>query len=140
MRGTLHHLVLTVSDPGASFPLYDAVLRELGYRLNYTTDQGFEWELPTPLGPQSIGIVRQQPGATAHNRYAPGLHHVAWMVESRGAVDRMHELLTKLGAHVLDAPAEYPQYNDGKGYYAVFFADADGLKLEVVFTPPIDNG
>ena len=29
---------------------------------------------------------------------------------------------------MLDAPAEYPQY--GKGYYAVFFADPDGLKLE----------
>jgi len=45
--------------------------------------------------------------------------------------DRMHELLVKLGANVLDAP----QYNDGKGYYAVFFADCDGLKLECVFTP-----
>ena len=39
-------------------------------------------------------------------------------------------------ADVLDAPADYPQYNGGKGYYAVFFADADGLKLEYVFTPP----
>ncbi len=39
-------------------------------------------------------------------------------------------------ADVLDAPAEYPQYNGGRGYYAVFFADADGLKLEYVFTPP----
>ena len=37
---------------------------------------------------------------------------------------------------VLDAPAEYPHYNGGRGYYAVFFADADGLKLEYVFTPP----
>jgi hypothetical protein len=34
---------------------------------------------------------------------------------------------------VLDAPAEYPQY--GSGYYAVFFADPDGIKLEYVFTP-----
>jgi hypothetical protein len=31
---------------------------------------------------------------------------------------------------VLDAPAEYPEY--GRGYYAVFFADPDGLKLEAV--------
>jgi hypothetical protein len=36
----------------------------------------------------------------------------------------------------LDPPAEYPQYNKGRGYYAVFFADADGLKLECVYTPP----
>ena len=34
---------------------------------------------------------------------------------------------------VLDAPADYPKY--GPGYYAVFFADPDGLKLEYVFKP-----
>jgi len=34
------------------------------------------------------------------------------------------------GATILDPPADYPQY--GAGYYAVFFADPDGLKLEVV--------
>ena len=32
-------------------------------------------------------------------------------------------------------PSEYPQYNRGCGYYAVFFADPDGLKMECVFTP-----
>jgi catechol 2,3-dioxygenase-like lactoylglutathione lyase family enzyme len=63
------------------------------------------------------------------------LHHLAWAVESRAAVDRMHESLRGIGATVLDAPAEYPQYNRGRGYYAVFFADPDGLKLECVFTP-----
>lgn len=34
---------------------------------------------------------------------------------------------------ILDAPAEYPRY--GAGYYAVFFADPDGLKLEYVHKP-----
>ena len=38
------------------------------------------------------------------------------------------------GATILDPPAEYPDY--GKGYYAVFFADPDGMKLEYAFTPP----
>ena len=33
----------------------------------------------------------------------------------------------------LDPPAEYPQY--ALGYYAVFFADPDGLKLEFVHMP-----
>ena len=36
------------------------------------------------------------------------------------------------GMSVLDPPAEYPQYNEGKGYYAVFFTDRDGLKLESI--------
>jgi len=32
-----------------------------------------------------------------------------------------------------EAPADYPQY--GAGYYAVFFADPDGLKFEYVHVP-----
>jgi len=38
-----------------------------------------------------------------------------------------------MGIAILDAPAEYPEY--APGYYAVFFADPDGLKLEFVHTP-----
>ena len=53
--------------------------------------------------------------------------------------DRMHERLLSVDATILDPPAEYPQYNKGRGYCAVFFADADGLKLECVYTPPSDG-
>ena len=48
----------------------------------------------------------------------------------------MYDVVRRIGAKVLDAPADYPQYNNGRGYYAVFFADPDGLKLECVYTPP----
>jgi glyoxylase I family protein len=43
-----------------------------------------------------------------------------------------YELLLKVGAQVLDAPAEYEYQH---GYYAVYFTDPDGLKLEVVHIP-----
>ena len=37
--------------------------------------------------------------------------------------------------NVVDPPADYPDY--GEGYYAVFFTDPDGLKLEgMVCKPP----
>jgi predicted lactoylglutathione lyase len=62
------------------------------------------------------------------------MHHLAFDAESREDVDALHALLVKIGAQVLDAPADYPQY--GSGYYAVFFADPDGLKLEYVFYKP----
>ena len=52
----------------------------------------------------------------------------------RTDVDALHEMLIKIGAIVLDVPTEYPQYNKGNGYYAVFFADTDGLKLEFAYT------
>lgn len=135
MGGMIHHLALTVTDPDASFGLYDAVLRELGYQFHKINELGPAWHFKTDAGLHEIGLVRAQTGAQAHDRHAPGLHHLAWRMESRAAVDGMHALLVKLGATVTDAPAEYPQYNGGKGYYAVFFRDRDGLKLECVFTP-----
>ena len=45
----------------------------------------------------------------------------------------MYEALSKLGVKVLDAPATDEQYSPG--YFAVFFADPDGIKLEYVYTP-----
>ena len=41
-----------------------------------------------------------------------------------------------MGAQILDAPQEYTKYEPG--YYAVFFLDPDGIKLECVF-PPISE-
>ncbi len=43
--------------------------------------------------------------------------------------------MVREGITVLDPPAEYPEY--GPQYYAVFFADPDGMKLEVVHEPTL---
>lgn len=138
MRGRIDHVVLTVRDPQASFALYDAILRFLGYALVSQGDAGFEWVLEDDRSSPSVCLVKARDGGAArqHDRYAPGLHHLAWAADSRADVDRLHALLVEMKADVLDAPAEYPQYNGGRGYYAVFFTDGDGLKLEYVFTPP----
>ena len=137
MRGGIHHLDLTVQEPQASFALYDAFLRFLGYKLVSRGDTAVEWTLGSGKGSPSISLVKAKGSGTTkqHNRYSPGLHHLAWASDSRGDVDRLHALLVAIKADVLDAPADYPQYNKGRGYYAVFFADADGLKLEYVFAP-----
>ena len=135
MRGAIHHLDLTVRDPRASRGFYAAVLGFMGYREVADHDRGYDYDLATPQGFCSIGIMKAQgPNAgRAHDRYSPGLHHVAWTAESRADVDALYGLLQEIGAEILDAPADYPQY--GAGYYAVFFADPDGLKLEFVFKP-----
>ena len=136
MRGLIHHLDLTVKDPWASRAFYDAVLRFMGYRLVREDERGFDWELTTQGGGfSSIGLMKAEgPGLVrVHDRYGPGLHHVAWHADSRIDVDNLHRLLIEIGATVLDPPADYPAY--GNGYYAVFFADPDGIKLEFVYLP-----
>ena len=136
MRGAIHHLDLTVKDPWSSRAFYSAVLGFLGYRQVREDARGFDWESCEPrAGSLSIGIMRAEGAGRerAHDRYAPGLHHVAWRAASRDDVDRFHDLLRRIGATVLDPPADYPAYADG--YYAVFFTDPDGLKLEFVYVP-----
>ncbi len=136
LRGAVHHVDLTVRDPQASRPFYEAVLGHMGYRIKDAHERGIDFDLDAPHGAfASIGIMRAEGpnAARAPDRYAPGLHHIAWAAESRQDVDAMHALLERIGASVLDPPAEYPRY--GAGYYAVFFADPDGLKLEYVYKP-----
>jgi hypothetical protein len=61
------------------------------------------------------------------------LHHLALRTRTRADVDEFHRFLLREKLAVLDAPAEYPQY--GPNYYAVFFADPDGIKLELAHFP-----
>lgn len=135
MRGAVHHLDLTVRDPQASHGFYASVLGFMGYRQKDSHDRGYDYDLEGPNGFCSIGIMRAEgPNAgRPHDRYSPGLHHVAWTADSREDVDRLYAHLRSIGATILDPPADYPRY--GQGYYAVFFADPDGLKLEYVFKP-----
>jgi catechol 2,3-dioxygenase-like lactoylglutathione lyase family enzyme len=130
-------LDLTVTDPEISRPLYELFLTHMGYReVDRKPNGGTEWDNDAD-GFMSVGIARAKgPNATrGHDRYSAGLHHAAWAAPSREDVDKLYSKLKLMGAKILDPPADYPEYNKGRGYYAVFFADPDGLKLEYVWTP-----
>lgn len=135
-RGFVHHIDLSVTDLARARPFYERVLTFMGYQVGEIyPERGVDFDCTKDGAFCSIGIrVTEGPNAArTHDRYSAGLHHLAWTAESRADVDRLHTLLHEIGAQVLDAPADYPQY--GRGYYAVFFADPDGLKLEYVFKP-----
>jgi catechol 2,3-dioxygenase-like lactoylglutathione lyase family enzyme len=127
--GAIHHIDLTVRDLGRSTRFYDDVLPRIGFLRAEDVPEGPIW---AGAGVE-IGLQAARPGAAAHDRHAPGLHHLAFAAASRAEVDALHRELLRLRVGVLDAPTEYPQY--APGYYAVFFADPDGLELEYVFTP-----
>lgn len=127
-RGRVHHLDLTVGDLVVAAAFYDAVLPLMGFKRQPDVPEGPIWSGDS----MEIGLQAAR-HSRPHDRYAPGLHHLAFEAPGRQDVDRVYEQLVALGVRVLDAPAEYPSY--GAGYYAVFFADPDGIKLEYAFTP-----
>jgi catechol 2,3-dioxygenase-like lactoylglutathione lyase family enzyme len=136
MRGHPNHLDLTVSALGRSSAFYDLVLTTLGYAKSseYAGDVPC-WVIADGAGGAfSIGLHQARSDRT-HDRYSVGLHHLALYADSRADVDAFHALLVREGIVVLDAPAEY-DYTPG--YYAVFFADPDGMKLELVHEPRFD--
>jgi len=126
----VEHIDLTVNDVARSRAFYDKVLGELGFR-KYEGSDYIAWS--NALMTMAIRGA-SAPNRDAHfDRYRVGLHHLAFRARSRADVDAFHAFLLRERITVLDAPAEYPQY--GRNYYAVFFADPDGVKLELVHFP-----
>lgn len=127
-RGAIHHVDLTVSSFDACVPFYEALFAATGFRLVTRREDTVGWI--SRFASIDIHPARPESRGRVHDRYAPGLHHLALHAESREEVDAIHARMKEFGAEVLDPPGEYY----GKEYYAVFFADPDGLKVEVVNT------
>lgn len=128
----VEHIDVTVNDLARAAIFYDKVMPALGFRRLVEDDSDqMRW------GNAHISFAIRQAEASergaAFNRYRVGLHHLAFKAKSRDAIDEFHRFLIRENLPVLDAPAEYPQY--GANYYAVFFADPDGMKLELVHFP-----
>lgn len=130
--GTVNHLALTVSDRSKSEPFYDAVLQFMGYQQVEKNSELTMWWSKN-AGAIVISTAHPDSAHKSHDRYSPGLHHLAFNADSREQVDSLYQLVLDIGAAVLDPPAEYNCY--APGYYAVFFTDPDGIKLELVHMP-----
>lgn len=135
----LDHLDLVVTALERSVPFYEELLGlrraseiegERGERVVYLSRPGEE-----PSGSFALGLRERQSdaGGAPFDRYAVGVHHVAFQLGSRQEVDERAEWLRERGAEIESGPAEYPQYREG--YYAVFFYDPDGIKLELMYVP-----
>ena len=138
MIRALDHLDLVVTSLERSQPFYQELLGltqaseivgERGEKVVYISRPGEE-----PAGNFSIGLREKQSDAdaTPYDRYGVGVHHVAFEVDSREVVDERAEWLRGQGAEIESGPEEY-DYREG--YYAVFFYDPDGIKLELLHVP-----
>jgi len=130
----VHHIDLSVSSVERSLPFYRDLLGPLGYhRISQVEGERGEtiWYFNGPG--TSIGIREAQTrSAEPVDRYRVGLHHLCIEAFSRGVVDERAAWLREIGAEIESGPQEYGY---SPGYYAMFFYDPDGLKLELVHIP-----
>ena len=131
----VHHVDLVVSSIERSLPFYRELLAPLGYhRISEVEGERGEtiWYLAGPG--TSIGLRQAQSESPSYDRYSVGLHHLALEAYTRGTVDERADWLRSQGAEIESGPQEYHYV---PGYYAVFFYDPDGLKLEIVHVPAL---
>ncbi len=133
----IDHLDLVVSSLERSLAFYRGLLEPLGYvhlgeiagergeRVVYLSRHG---------GGGSLSLRERQSTAhpTPYDRYAVGIHHIAFTASSRARVDERASWLRERAAEIESGPREYGYT---PGYYAVFLHDPDGLKLEIVHRP-----
>jgi glyoxylase I family protein len=130
----VHHVDLVVSSIARSLPFYRDLLGPLGWHgVSEVEGERGEtiWYLAGPGS--SLGLRETQtPSAEPYDRYRVGLHHLALEAQSRAAVNERADWLRSQDAEIESGPEEY-WYSPG--YYAVFFYDPDGMKLEIVHVP-----
>ena len=136
-RGGVDHLDLVVSNLASSLDFYTDLLGPLGYTRT-SEIVGERGERVVYVGgaaavtPVSLREKQSDAHGDPYDRYGIGIHHLAFAAESREVVDDRAEWLRAHRARIESEPAEYDY---SPGYYAVFFYDPDGIKLEIVHRP-----
>lgn len=132
----LHHLRINVADLSRTRAFYEPILSWLGFRdIGAHYGQFGELERLRYAKGGFILLFSRASHAGAYELTKVGLHHLAFSVSTREDVNRFyHEILLQLpGIDIQDPPVDCPEYREG--YYATFFYDPDGIKLEVTYTP-----
>ncbi|NKR40039.1 VOC family protein [Rhodococcus hoagii] len=123
----LDHLGIQCVDIEAGAAFYDAVLAPLGGKRVVEPAPGvIGYGVPphpdfwiSPLVPPDAGFRE---------------NHVAFVADTRAAVDAFYAAAVEAGAEVLHAPREWPEYHPG--YYGAFVRDPDGNNVEAVCHRP----
>lgn len=119
------HLTLAVSDFARSKRFYTALFDFLGMKVMDEYPDSMGWK----NGRSRFWIVQADARGRRHRHRIGdvGFHHYAFSLRSRRDVDDLQHFLEKHGVRVVDPAGEY--YDR---YYAVYFLDPDGLKLEAM--------
>ncbi|MBV8081358.1 MAG: VOC family protein [Candidatus Eremiobacteraeota bacterium] len=117
----IDHIDHRVRSIAAVRPFYDRLMPALGYTQIDDCGSALEYYCPDEAN-QFFGLHER-----AHHE--PSDTRVAFAAPTRADVDRIGALLHEMGARALEPPHDCLDYI--QPYYAVFFEDPEGNKLEV---------
>jgi catechol 2,3-dioxygenase-like lactoylglutathione lyase family enzyme len=117
------YVTLGSNDIPRAAGFYDALLGEIGAKRFMESESFIAWSCsPTTPG---LSVIKPYDGkpATVGNGVM-----VALIMDSKEKVDRLHRKALELGARDEGAPGQR-----GEGFYAGYFRDLDGHKLNAFF-------
>jgi catechol 2,3-dioxygenase-like lactoylglutathione lyase family enzyme len=116
----IDHISIRVSDYKKSKAFYAKLFEFLGFEISDEYPETIGWT----NGKTRYWIAPAE-GRKGHKIGDVGFHHYAFELRNRRDVDALQAFLEREKVKIVDPADEY--YDD---YYAVFFLDPDGLKLE----------
>jgi catechol 2,3-dioxygenase-like lactoylglutathione lyase family enzyme len=119
----LDHIDLRVRDFARAKKFYDQILPPLGFTCDRSDP---DWGTFYSVGPDKPSEFF---GFTADPDHQANGTRIAFWAESREEVDAFAKIARAAGARNLEGPEVCPDYSPG--YYALFFEDPDGNKLEI---------
>lgn len=122
MRRCFDHVDLRVRSLAGARPFYEALLPALGFTRDAKVEGWLQFEAAgTDGAPEFFGV-------TESPRHVANECRVAFWADSIHAVDRLAAIAVQVGARNVEGPA----YEDAH-YYAVFFEDPSGNRLEICY-------
>ena len=113
------HVDLRVPDLKKAESFYSALLPALGFTRKVDVEGWLQFEADD-------GEITEFFGVTESTQHVPNKNRIAFWAESNDSVDHLAEVARKAGACNMEGPMPYEP-----GYYAVFFEDAWGNRLEI---------
>lgn len=118
------HIDLRVPNLAAATPFYEQLLPALGFTRKVPIDGWLQYEAGDGEITEFFGITESPTHVANENR-------IAFWTGSQEEVDRIAETARSAGAQNIEGPMPYEP-----GYYAVFFEDPFGNRLEVCHRVP----
>ena len=121
MRRRYDHIDLRVRSLAEARSFYEVLLPALGFTRNVRVEGWLQFEAAGADGATEFFGVTGSAGHTANEC------RIAFWADSPSEVDRLAEIIVRAGARNVEGPG----YHEGPGYYAVFFEDPSGNRLEI---------